>query len=54
MDRVLIHDGFEDKEVEILDLYEYCHYVNLGASMEDVMGAMVLQEAGMGRRFFLK
>ena len=45
---------FEDQEVEILDLYEYCHYVNLGDDMQSLMRAMSGEnDSERHRRFFL-
>ena len=50
------HDSnglYEDQEVEILDLYEYCHYVNVGDAMSDVMFAMSVNDGGPSGRYVL-
>ena len=45
---------FEDTEVEVLDLYEYCHYVNVGSSMRVVMQAMAVNDGGPARPCYPK
>ena len=44
---------YEDKEVELLDLYEYCHYINLGDTMKDIAFALASQDGGCERRHYL-
>ena len=40
----------EAQDYESLDLYEYCHYVNIGSSMYDVMASVALAAGPRQRR----
>ena len=46
-------DGEDDfpEEVELLDVYEYCHYVNLGKTMHIVMKSIGIAGGGASLKY---
>ena len=41
----------EERDLDCLDLYEYCHYVNIGHTMNQVMTSIAYAGGGKNTAF---